>query len=61
MLSKCFLDPDVRGEWSAEEENRLVQAVHTLTDPDKGKSLLHWQVVSEMVGTRNADQCRYKW
>ena len=56
--------------WSEEEEAKLVTAVRELSEDATEASLpqdfslppeVSWSQVAEIVGTRNAPQCRSKW
>lgn len=58
------------GAWSEEEETKLAAAVRELsgdaTEPSLPRDFslpsdVSWSQVAEIVGTRNAPQCRSKW
>ncbi|XP_078677702.1 cyclin-D-binding Myb-like transcription factor 1 isoform X3 [Branchiostoma floridae x Branchiostoma belcheri] len=52
------------GKWSNEEETRLQDAVHEVTNTIHGQPVtsgISWAEVAHRVGTRSEKQCRSKW
>lgn len=52
------------GKWTAEEEQKLSNAVHELSSTRSGDLIttgISWAAVAEQVGTRSEKQCRSKW
>ncbi|XP_031570832.1 cyclin-D-binding Myb-like transcription factor 1 [Actinia tenebrosa] len=52
------------GKWTAEEEERLSNAVHELSGTQAGDVVttgISWALVAEKVETRSEKQCRSKW
>ncbi|XP_001636020.3 cyclin-D-binding Myb-like transcription factor 1 isoform X2 [Nematostella vectensis] len=52
------------GKWTADEEERLSNAVHEASGTQPGESVtggISWSIIAEKVGTRSEKQCRSKW
>lgn len=66
-MELSVVDGDIwTGEWTAEEEERLIAAMKSLhgdsvVDEVAVCSSATWEQIATHVGTRNGPQCRVKW
>jgi len=52
------------GKWEEDEEERLINAVHSVTETKMATSVtsnVPWSQVADIVNTRSEKQCRTKW
>jgi len=66
VKDRCRLlkDDCKSGKWEEDEEQRLTDAVHEVTETEAGTSVtsnVPWSQVAAMVNTRSEKQCRTKW